>query len=246
MASSITKTDRSQTDDGSTATSDSPTTAKPSTISLLVAFFLLVFLGWSAAQESASDPVVIETENSTVTRSEFLDQFEVAARASLLQQGMEPTEENLAPLEESRGAFLQQLASQVVLLNAARDRGVEASENEVDAYLDQLRQVNSGEGEFEEYLAMAGFADESELREQIGEIVTVQLFLEEEGEQLEPTDAEIDAWYEENQEQLPPEAEEDSEQVREQASAQLTQEALNQRVEELSAQYDLQVYPENL
>lgn len=215
---------------------------------LLFALLAMGMVATANAQGEAAEPLVIETDETTLTKSEFDREFEIAARAAVMQQGAEPTDENLAPLEEHRPAFLDQLANQLVLLEEARSRGMEAPEEEIDSYVQQIREANAGDGdEFAQYLDDAGFGEEAELRERIAEALTVQLLVEDLAAEVEPSDTEVDAWFEANQEQLPEEADDaQMEQIREQAVAQLTQEAVNNRIQQLRAESNVQVYPENL
>lgn len=216
-------------------------------LALLFALLSLGILAAANAQGEAEEPLVIESDQTTLSKSEFDREFEIAARAAVMQQGVEPTEENLAPLEEFRPAFLDQLANQLVLLEEAEERGVAAPEAEIDAYVQQIREVHPGDEEFAQYLSDAGFSEEAELRERISEVLTVQLLVEDLASEVEPSDAEIDAWYDANQEQLPEEADDaQMEQIREQVTAQLTQEGLDSRIQQLRADSNVQVYPENL
>ncbi|MEX2543153.1 MAG: SurA N-terminal domain-containing protein [Trueperaceae bacterium] len=216
-------------------------------LALLFALLSLGVLASANAQSDAQEPLVIETDQTTLSKSEFDREFEIAARAAVMQQGVEPTEENLAPLQEFRPAFLDQLANQLVLLEEAEERGVAAPEEEVESYVQQIREVHAGDEEFAQYLSDAGFSEEAELRERVAEVLTVQLVVENLATEVEPTDAEIDAWYDENQEQLPAEADDaQMEQIREQVATQLTQEGLDQLIQQLRADSNVQVYPENL
>lgn len=214
---------------------------------LLFALLSLALVAIGNAQGESEDPLVIETEQTTLSKSEFDKEFEIAARAAVMQQGVEPTAENLAPLQEFRPAFLDQLANQLILLEEAEQRQLAAPDADIESYVEQIREVHASDEEFGKYLSDAGFTEEAELRERIAEVLTVQILVEQLAGEVAPSEEEVDAWYEANQEQLPAEADDAQlEQLREQATAQLTQEGLDGLIQQLRADSNVQVYPENL
>ena len=218
-------------------------------LALLIAIVALL-PGIAQAQEDAApegDPVVIEVGETSVTQSEFDAQFDIAARSAALQQGLEPTEENLATFDDSRPAFLEQYATQVVLLQEAEARGISVSDDEVDAAVEQFRTQFESDAEFQEQLQQLGFGDEENLRANVRESLTVQALVDSIAADAAPTQDEVQAYYEANPEQF--QSEEGTvplEDVRPQIENLLVQQAVNERIEDIRAEADVQVFPENI
>ena len=158
----------------------------------------LLFL--AVAQDD--DPVVIQMGDQTETLSEFNERFEVALRGVASQQGVELDDALREQLNVYRPQFLEQRATELALLAEAESRGLSATEEEVNAEIENL-QASLPEGEtLETAIADAGFADEAELRAYLTEQLTVQKVVEQLREETTVTQEEIAAAYEERAEEF--------------------------------------------
>lgn len=213
----------------------------------MMALLAMAALTYGYAQSEGQDPVVIDYGVDTVTSSEFEREFEIAARAALMQQGSTPTEENLASLEEFRPAFLDQLATQLVLLEEAREKGIEVPDEELSAYLERIRSSLDSTEAYEQYLTEAGFGGEAELRERVAEVMTVQILVDQLATELQPNDEEVSEWFEANGEEFAVAGETpELEAVREEVTMQMTREEVEATIAALRAEANVKVFPENL
>ena len=163
----------------------------------LVALSLLVF---AVAQDD--DPVVIQMGEESVTLSEFNERFEVALRGVASQQGVELDDAMREQLNVYRPQFLEQRATELALLAEAESRELSATEEEVNAEVENL-QASLPEGEtLETAIADAGFTDETELRAYLAEQLTVQKVVEQLQEETTVSEEEIAAAYEQRAEEF--------------------------------------------
>lgn len=222
----------------------SPATAIRTLAATMLALALLV-TGFAVAQED--DDVLIELGDTTVTESEFETQFDIAVRSAAMQQGIEPTEENLAQFEDSRADFLDQLATQLVLRQEAQARGIAATDEDVDDALQQFRANYETEDAFLASLRELGFEDESALREHVRHALSVQAVVDDIAAGVTPTEEGIEAWYDANQDQVQTEGGTiPLADIRDQIAQLLIQREVEERIQELRAASDVAVYPEHL
>lgn len=147
-----------------------------------------------------ADDVLVRLGETTIDRSTFEAQFEVAARATALREGLEPTDEVLAQYDEARPGFLDQVARQLVLDAYAEELGVAVDDEEVDDVVAQVRAQQETQGaDFEAYLAASGFEDEADLRDTVETSLNVQRVVEALAADVEVSDADVETWYEANQ-----------------------------------------------
>lgn len=200
------------------------------------------------AQAQQGDPVVLEVGTMQVTRSEFDERFDIAARTLAAQQGLEPTEENLAQFDPQREAFLDQLATQLALLNEAEEQGITVSDEEVDQALEQFQGQFDSDEAFQTQIADLGFEDVDELRSNIRENLRVQALVDFLSTDIAFTEAELRGWYDANPEQFETEGGETVpfEDAQAQIENFLTQQEVGQQVQDIRAEADVQSYPENL
>jgi parvulin-like peptidyl-prolyl isomerase len=218
-------------------------------LALLAALALLLATApaHAAPSEAQSDDVLVRLGDETVTRAQFDEEFEIAARATALQQGMEPTPDVLAEFGAFRSAFLDQLATQLVLVRHAQELGVGVHEAEVDEVIDEVRAAQVDEEGFARYLETAGFSDETALRAVIERSMNVQNVIAALSEDIEVGDAEIEAWYEANQEQVQtPEGPLPLDAIRDEIASIVVQEQVDARVQELVAAAPLEVFVDRL
>ena len=161
----------------------------------VIAAALLVFAGTGLAQDE--DPTVLEVDGRTETVSGFEGRFDVAVRGLLTSMGMPVTPDMLGQLQDLRPEYLDQLASDFVLLNEAERRGIELSEDSIDAAVSGAL-AGIPEEELGDVFTQAGFRDMDHFRELVSETEIVQLLLEELHGEMDISDDEIDAWWAEN------------------------------------------------
>ncbi len=216
-----------------------------------VAFALLVASPIFAQQAPVApltaepDEVVIAFDDITITRAEFDEAFDVAARTTAIGQGLPVTDEVLDEFEPFRAEFLEQYATQRVLAAAAEQRGLAADDATVDAVVDELRQEQLDDGAFGAWLETAGYDDEQRLREMLGINLSVQALVDELALAIDIDPSDVAAWYEANPDvvtdeggSMVPLAE-----VEEEIAQLLLQEALIAEVGAITASAGLELFP---
>jgi peptidyl-prolyl cis-trans isomerase C len=169
---------------------------------LQVLFCLVALLGFAFAQDTDTDAngtVVIEVGEETMSLAEFDERFLLTARNIAAQQGMSLTDDMLGQLIGLRPNYLDQLATEMVLLNEADARGLTLTEEEVDAQLQTIIDGFESQEEYETLLSEAGFEDEAQLRRLIQENESIRLIVEDIQDNIELSDEDIQAFYDENQ-----------------------------------------------
>jgi hypothetical protein len=201
----------------------------------------------AAAEEARPDDVLIRLGDEVVTREEFEREFEVAARATALQQGMPLTSEVLAQFDAFRPAFLDQLARQLVLVRYAAEEGIAVEPADVDDVVENVRAAQLDDAAFGEYLETAGFADEAEFRATIERSLTMQQVVARLMAAIDVSDGEVEAWYEANPDLVEtPEGPLPLDAIRDEIAALIAQERLEERVEALVVEAPLEVFAERL
>ena len=204
---------------------------------------LITMLGVAYAQETQiaeENPAVIEVGETSITLEEFNERFGLAARSLANRQGLPYNEETRALFDELRPAYLEQLATEQVLLQEAETRGISVTDEELDARLEEIRANYESDEAFNQFLSETGFEDEAEFREFVREQETIQRTIEQLGQEVEVSDEDIQSYYDENQEQIG----QPLDQVRDQVRAQVERERLNERFAELREAAGVNVYPE--
>ncbi len=158
--------------------------------------------GGAAQAPAIADPnaVVLKLGDTEVTAAEFEPRFEIALRSLAAQQGTPLDEATMAQFGALRPNFLDQFATQQVLLQEAQARDISVPEAEVDAQVAQAKE-SAGEN-FEQALAQAGYGDEAALREYIGESLVLQRVAESIQSETQVTDEAVRGFYDENPEQF--------------------------------------------
>lgn len=161
----------------------------------VIAAALLVFAGTGLAQDE--DPTVLEVDGRTETLSGFEGRFDVAIRGLLASMGMPVTPDMLDQLQDLRPEYLDQLASDFVLLNEADRRGIELSDDSIDSAVSGAL-AGVPEEELDDVFTGAGFRDMDHFRQLVSETEIVQALLEELFSEMDISDDEVDAWWAEN------------------------------------------------
>lgn len=129
----------------------------------------LVWFGTVSAQDDAGDPssddtVVLRAGGAEETLADFDTRFEIAMRGLAAQQGVELTPEVRAELAGLAPQFLEQRAREVALVQAARERGLEVTDEEVDARVEEIRAGAADDAAFQNLLESSGIGSEEMLR----------------------------------------------------------------------------------
>jgi peptidyl-prolyl cis-trans isomerase C len=167
----------------------------------LLAAVSLVLGGVLSAQttETGDDPVVIQLGDTTETRAEFNQRFEIAMRSVAFSQGLELTDEIRAQLEPFKPQFLEQRGTELVLLQEGQARGLSVPEAIID---EQIALITDSlfEGEtLEDFLMQSGFQSEDELRSYIRENELIEQTVTLLSGEVTVTDEELAQAYQENQ-----------------------------------------------
>ncbi len=156
------------------------------------------------APAAPADPnaEVFKLGDKVVTAAEFEPYFTIALRQLVAQQGMGANVDPsmLAQFGAMRPNFLDQYATQQVLLDQAEKDGLSATDQEVKAEVDQAK-ASAGEN-FQALLTQAGFTDEAQLESYIRDSLTIQKEVAKLQEGIKITDAQIKTSYDENKEQF--------------------------------------------
>ncbi|MFN2321460.1 MAG: peptidylprolyl isomerase [Trueperaceae bacterium] len=125
--------------------------------------------------DPADDPVLVRLGATEERASLVLERFDIAVRGLAGSQGVPYGPDLIAEVYPFLPQFLEQRASELVLLDQARARGLEVEESVVDGVVDQARSQFPDEAAFAEVLASAGFRDVAHLREIVRETELIAL-----------------------------------------------------------------------
>ena len=164
----------------------------------LSALLVLVALLPFAGGQNSGDPVVLRVGTEVMTASELNERFEIALRSLASNQGIPMTDDLRAQLSSFLPQFLDQRATESVLLQEAADRGIAAAPEGIDAVVERIRSGLQPDQSFEALLADAGFRDEAFLRTLITEAETINLLIETLSNEVEVSDEAIQEAYELN------------------------------------------------
>lgn len=199
--------------------------------------------GQEAAPEAdVSDvPDVVATVNGEdITRDEFVPVYETQFQQMAMQQQASGEEVDQASLKQQ---IAEQLVGNELLQQGAADAGIEPSQEEIDAFLEDTAS-QSGLGSVDELiqtLEQQGMT-EDEVRADATTQVQITTYVEQEADIQEPSEEELQAQYDQmvaqqsqsggDSSQIPP-FEEVRDQLAQQATTQQQNEAANQLAAEL-------------
>ena len=150
--------------------------------------------GTAAASTADANPVVLRLGSTVERRDAFNARFEIAIRTLAANQGVQITDEIRAQLETLKPRFLEQRATELVLLDRADRLELSVSDDEVDATIERLR-GGSDDASFAELLATSGFEGEEQLRELVAETLLVDEVVEDLRASIEIEDGELRTHY---------------------------------------------------
>lgn len=150
----------------------------------------------ATAQDTGDpDPVLLQLGSTVERLSDISWRFDVAVRSYLAGQGVPYSAETAARLHGLMPTYLEQRASEVVLLREAARRGLLADQATIDATLERIRgTVQEGE-DYATALAQAGFASEEHLVTLIRESDLISQVVSAIADEVEPTDEQVRVRY---------------------------------------------------
>lgn len=143
---------------------------------------------------------VLKLGEMTVTAAEFEPYFTIALKQLIAQQGAPVDPSMLTQFGGMRPNFLDQFATQQVLLSEAGKRDLSASDAEIETEVENAK--TSAGDRFQALLDQAGFADEAQLRSYISDSLTMQKVVGQLQSGVKVADAEIKTFYEQNKDQF--------------------------------------------
>ncbi|WP_114854619.1 SurA N-terminal domain-containing protein [Brachybacterium sp. YJGR34] len=192
------------------------------------------------ADLSGVPEVVAVVNGEEITKDEFAAAYETQFQQASMQQQSTGQEVDQDELKQQVAA---QLVDNRLLLQGAQDAGIEPTDADIDATLEEIAQQN-GLGSADEVIStleQQGLSEE-DVRSDAGEQFQLTTFIEQEANISEPTDEELKAQYEElvaqqsqaggQQSEVPP-FEDVKEQLAQQSVSQQQNEAATQIAAEL-------------
>lgn len=162
----------------------------------LAALAALLFLVLPMLAAAEDDPVLVELGATRVRASAVLERFDIAVRGVISGQGGSYSVETMAQLYPFLPQYLEQRAGEIVLLDAARARGLAVDEAIVEAFLAQARTQFPDEATFAAVLDQAGFRDVEQLLGILREEELLQLLFAELEAEVVLSELEVRVAYE--------------------------------------------------
>ena len=153
-----------------------------------------------AAKPANPNAVVLKLGSKTVSVSEFEKRFNIALRALAAQQGAPLDAATLSQFASLRPSFLDQFATQEVLLQEAQKRGIEVTKAEVDKEFEAAK--TSAGANFQQALNAAGYQNEAELRDYIRESLTLRRVVDQLRSNIKVSDQAVRTFYDNNKSQF--------------------------------------------
>lgn len=162
---------------------------------LTLLFATPAFAQGDTPQPADPDPVLLRVGDSVERLNDIEWRFGVAVRSYLAGQGVPYSPEMAAQLVSLMPNYLEQRASEVVLLREAARRQLVASQETVDSTLERIKSTLAEGEDYQEKLGAAGFPSEEHLITLIRESDLISQVIGAMSEEVEPTDVEISVRY---------------------------------------------------
>ena len=146
--------------------------------------------------ESEENPVVIRLGDYEERLSDFDEQFEIAMMGVAAQQGTELNDEVRAQLSIYKPQFLDQRATELALLNEARDRGLSVSDEDLEAQVTMIADSATEEQSLEDIYTNAGFATVEAFRAYLSDQLLVEQLVQQLREGVEVSEEDVASAYE--------------------------------------------------
>lgn len=145
--------------------------------------------------------VVAEVNGEEISSDEFTQAYEGQFQQQAMQQQMMGEGEEVDQ-DELKQQVADMLVNEELIVQEANNRDFEASEDDVNAKIDELAEQNGMEDRDE---LMAAFDEqgmpEDEVMSQVESQIKIEQLIEEETGEIEPTDEELEELYDQMQEQ---------------------------------------------
>lgn len=199
----------------------------------------------TAAMSSA---VLIQFGENRISAAEFDRSFVQAMRNFANQQGIPLNESTVFFFADLRDRYLEQFATEEVLLAEAADRGIEISDDEATDLIQPLKTNFIDDAAYQTALEAAGFADESELIDAVKDDATINALIETLQADITVSDEEVRTFYEENTNLFRVDAGVllPLEQVEGRINELLIQEQLQERIAEIRTEQGVEIFTGNL
>ncbi|MFB1082326.1 SurA N-terminal domain-containing protein [Jeotgalibacillus sp. JSM ZJ347] len=145
-------------------------------------------------QQVAEDEVVATINGEEIT-GEAYNSALASTQSNLQQMGQDPTTEEGA--EQAKTQTLDLLVNQTLIIQKANEAGLEASEEEIDEEYAAFQERFGGEEAMTELMEAQGL-DVETLRGQMADSIKFDKYISEVAPVEEPTDEEIQTFYDEN------------------------------------------------
>jgi SurA N-terminal domain len=170
------------------------------------------------------------------------------SQMQMQQMGQDPTTKDAA--KQVKDQTIDSLVGQTLLIQDATEKGYKASEDEINKQIEDAKKQYDSEKEFNNVLKQAGL-NMDQLKEQLGESIQYNKYVEKEIKAEEVTDKEVKEYYDqyakqaesagsEQQQQLP-KYEEIKDQIKGQLEQQKKQEKVGEQVEKLKKEAKVDV-----
>ncbi len=144
-----------------------------------VVLALLALVGLAFAQTDPSpDTVVATVGGKSIAKAYFDLQFDLFVRGTLRQQGQEYTPESVAQFDSMKGQFLERIARDEAVLQAAEMAGFKATEDKIQAAMEEAKGQFQTEEELNQALQNAGIGNLEVYRSLVEEALTYNAYIE--------------------------------------------------------------------
>ena len=160
------------------------------------------------------------------------------------QMGQDPTSEEAA--KQMKEQIIENLVGQTLILQEANKKGYQASDDEVEKQIAEMKESYKDDNKFEDAMKQAGL-DMTTLKNKTAENIQYMKYMEKEFPLVEVTDEEIQAYYDQavqqgsSDGQKLPKLEEVKPQIKQQLEQQKQQEQLTKKVEELKKKAEVDI-----
>lgn len=139
-------------------------------------FAILIGLVLSLAQ-AQTDPIVAKVGSTNLLKSHFDLQWELFVRDALQRQGQPYNDETVARFNELKPRYLERLARDQAVTNAAINAGFEATPSEIEEAMTEVQTQFDTEEAFGKALSEAGIPDIGTYRQLAYEAITYNNYL---------------------------------------------------------------------
>lgn len=170
------------------------------------------------------------------------------SQMQMQQMGQDPTTKDAA--KQVKDQTIDSLVGQTLLIQDATEKGYKASEDEINKQIEDAKKQYDSEKEFNNVLKQAGL-NMDQLKEQLGESIQYNKYVEKEIKADEVTDEEVKEYYDQyakqaesagsDQQQQLPKYEEVKDQIKGQLEQQKKQEKVGEQVEKLKKEAKVDV-----